>query len=199
MSGEEALREVLIERERRVFDDFLKIDEAVLRYRKYDGTLSEPLRRLKLERGDSVGILVLQRETGEVLLVEQFKYPARGSGDGWIVEVVAGVVEGEQPDEAARREVREEIGYEPIHLERIASFFVSPGGTSERIFLYYAEVEEASRVGAGGGLVEEGEDIRLIRLPQHEAWNAIDLDEVRDAKTLIALMWLRRRNETSAQ
>jgi nudix-type nucleoside diphosphatase (YffH/AdpP family) len=189
-------RTVDIEQERTVFQGFFRIEEAVLRYERYDGRMSEPVQLVKLERGDSVAAIIRHVDSGQLLLVEQFKYPTYGRGDGWIVETVAGVVdEGESAEEAIRRETREEIGYDLLWLEPIATFFVSPGGTSERVSLFYGEVGDTTKEGAGGGLAEEGEDIALHALSLEDAWRALDAGEIADAKTLIGLMWLRNKLE----
>ncbi len=69
-----------------------------------------------------------------------------------------------------RRELIEEIGFRAGDLTHIATFYVSPGGTSERIMLYYAEVGNTDRIAAVGGLASECEDIQLIEvaLPELE-------------------------------
>jgi nudix-type nucleoside diphosphatase (YffH/AdpP family) len=188
-------RRVQIEQERTLLDSFFRVEEAVLRYERYDGRMSKPVRRVKLERGDSVALVLRHLDSGQILLVEQFKYPTYGRGDGWIVETVAGMVdEGESAEEAARREVREEIGYDLCNLQPIATFYVSPGGTSECVTLFYGEVSESTRVGAGGGLAAEGEDIQLCTLEPERAWRALDAGEIIDAKTMIGLMWLRNQS-----
>jgi hypothetical protein len=87
-------RGVWLKQEQVVFDGFFRLKEATLRYERFDGKPSEPLRRLKLDRGDSVAALICNTDTGRVLLVEQFKYPTYGKGDGWILETVAGMVDG---------------------------------------------------------------------------------------------------------
>ena len=137
------------------------------------------------------------RDTGAIFLVEQFKYPTLERTGGWIVETVAGMIdEGETAEQAIRREVREEIGYEAASLQPIATFYVSPGAVSERIFLYCAEVTEAGRVGRGGGVAGEGEDIAVRACTPAQLWAALDAGELMDAKTIIAAMWLRERLET---
>jgi len=61
--------------------------------------------------------------------------------------------------------------------------------------LYYAEVGNTDRIAAGGGLVSEGEDIQLIEVALPELWRALDAGEIMDAKTIIGVMWLRRKLE----
>ena len=180
--------------QRRLFNGFVSIDEAVLRHRRYDGTWTDPLTRIKVERGDSAAAIVHNADTGRIILVEQFKYPTLERSGGWILETVAGMIDvGETPEDAIRREVLEEIGYDTESLSHIATFYVSPGALSERIFLYSARVAEAGRVAAGGGVAAEGEDIALREFAPEELWKALDGGAIMDAKTIIATAWLRQR------
>jgi ADP-ribose pyrophosphatase len=184
-------RAVEIQRQRRVYDGFVAIDEAVLRHTRFAGGWTRPLTRIKVERGDSAAAIVTSAETGRVILVEQFRYPTVANSDGWIVETVAGVIDdGETAEEAARREVREEIGYEPRTLEHIATFYASPGAASERIFLYWALVTEAARPGQ---VESDDEDVALRQYTPEALWAALDSGELVDAKTIIAATWLRAR------
>jgi ADP-ribose pyrophosphatase len=177
-----------------IFDDFFKIDEVHLRFRRFDGQLSDPVRRLIFERGDSVAALIVNTDTQKVLLTKQFRYPTLEKGPGWLQEVVAGMIDAhEQPEEAIKREIHEEIGYQVSNLTPIATFYVSPGGSSERIYLYYAEVRTADRISAGGGLVSEHEDIELLELSFAALWDMLARGEIYDAKTLIAVQWLQQR------
>jgi ADP-ribose pyrophosphatase len=175
-----------------VFDDFFTIEEARLRFERYDGTMSDEVRRLNFERGDSVAALLVDRLKGVVYLTEQFKYPAYEKAGGWLVDVVAGMIDaGETPDEAVRREIAEEAGFAVEHLEAISTFFVSPGGTSERISLYCALVSDASRLSAGGGLATEAEDIKVIEWSIEEFLAQTTSGRLQDAKTLVAGYWLK--------
>jgi nudix-type nucleoside diphosphatase (YffH/AdpP family) len=182
---------VTVHSKRRILDGFFKVDEVKLQYEKFDGSMTPVLTRLNFERGDSVAAIILNIDTRKIILVNQFKYPVYEKGPGWITEVVAGMVgPGEQPESAIQREIVEESGYQATRLEHISTFYVSPGGSSERIILFYAEVTDSSRCSTGGGLVSEGEDIRLIEIPLSEAWDAIASQTIKDAKSIVALMWL---------
>jgi len=63
----------VIERERRVFDDFFKIDEFLVSHEQIDGTISAGQKRLVFERGDVVAVLLLNVQMKSVVLVEQFR------------------------------------------------------------------------------------------------------------------------------
>ena len=153
------------------------------------------MRRLVFERGDSVAAVVLNRSSGRLLFTEQLRVPTLNSGPGWLVEVMAGMIDaGETPEAALLRELEEELGFRVEHLEAIANFFVSPGGSSERIWLYYAEVEDSGRVGAGGGLASEQEDIRTVLMTAEEARAALNGQQILDAKSIIGLQWFFARS-----
>lgn len=88
----------------------------------------------------------------------------------------------------------EEIGYKIETVKPIAEFYVSPGGTSERILLYYAEVVDAGKVGLCGGKPEENEDIAIQEFPIQELDDLIAGGRIQDAKTLIGLLWLQNES-----
>ncbi|RMF76699.1 MAG: NUDIX hydrolase [Chloroflexi bacterium] len=168
-----------------------QLKETRLRYERYDGTMSDEIVRLNLERGDSAAVLIHNQAKDVLLFTEQFRYPTYEKGPGWMLEVTAGMVdEGENPAETMRRELQEEIGYQVQSLQKISTFYVSPGGTSERIHLFYASVTDSDRTGKGGGLAREGEDIRTVALSVDEAIKMVESGEICDAKTMIAVQWL---------
>ncbi|MEF8755038.1 MAG: NUDIX hydrolase [Accumulibacter sp.] len=179
---------------RRLLDDFFKVDEAEVSFERADGSMTPPARRLVFERGDSVAAVVYHRDSDRLLFAEQFRYPTVGKGSGWLLEVVAGMIDrGESPETALRREIEEELGFALTRCEPIATFFVSPGGSSERIWLYYAEVSEDGRVGSGGGVAAEQEEIRIVSMSTATAMDALREGALVDAKTIIGLQWLRAR------
>ena len=146
------MRTVNVLDRRRLLDDVFKVDEVHVDYERFDGSMAADVRRLVFERGDSVAAVVLNRSSGRLLFTEQLRVPTLNSGPGWLVEVMAGMIDaGETPEAALLRELEEELGFRVEHLEAIANFFVSPGGSSERIWLYYAEVEDSGRVGLAAG------------------------------------------------
>ncbi len=142
------------------------------------------------ERGDSCAIVVYEKDTASLLFTEQFRMPVVRHMDGWIQEVVAGRVEGsDKPEETIIRETLEEIGYKIESVELIAKFYVSPGVSSERIFLYYTEVVTTDKLESGGGLKEEHEDIKLIKLPVRALKNILKENIIQDAKSIIGIQW----------
>ena len=109
--------------------------------------------------------------------------------NGWIIEVMAGMIgPHETAEEAVIRETLEETGYLIHDPELICKFFSSPGGTSERIFLYYAQVSELARPTEGGGLADE--DVRVLQISVNDLFDRLAKGQIDDPKLAIAAYWL---------
>jgi ADP-ribose pyrophosphatase len=168
-----------------------RIIEAQLRFEKFNGQMSETIARLSFDRGDAVAAIMHNPVDDTLVMIEQFRYPAYHKAGGWLTEIPAGVVEeGEDPATTMHREIEEETGYRASSLHHVATFFLSPGGSSERIFLYYARINPDERVSAGGGLAIESEDIRVTHPTVDEVIAMMQQIQIMDAKTLIGLQWL---------
>ena len=162
-----------------------------LRHQTFAGGWTPPIEREVYERGHAVAILPYDPRTDRLVLIEQFRIGALVAGwHPWVVEIAAGIIEpGESPDEVARRETREETGLAVQRLEFVAHLLSTPGGSSETVAVYCAEVD-ATKAPEHGGLVEETEDIRVFTMPVDEALAAMDRGSVNNACTFLALQWL---------
>ncbi len=185
------------------FGSLLRVMKAKLQYLRFDGHMSEEITRINVERGDSVGVLLYDPEEDLVVLTRQFRYPVYASLDpevaqgreakqSWFLEIVAGSVDpGHSAVEIASKEILEEAGYViQGDFHPIATIFPSPGWTSERIHLFLGLIDHKDRINVGGGDPSEGEDIQVERLSLQVAMRMVDLGEVSDAKTIIALQHL---------
>lgn len=183
---------VEITRSRRIYDGFLKLDQAYLCHERPDGRMSPELMRLNVERGDGAAVLLVNRTAGTVVLSQQFRYASWKRGDGGrILEIPAGVVPPERkPEEVAREELVEEVGYHVGDLRFIQMFYASPGSSTERVFLYYAEATDDQKLSDGGGLADEQEYIEVVEMPIDDVLGMLEDGALRDAKTIIALHWL---------
>jgi len=183
-----------------IFKGFFTLEKAALRFEKFDNTLSEQVFRLNVYRGDAVSIVLYNSNKKTLTFVKQFRYPIYTvePENAWTLEVVAGSIENNTPVETAIKEVEEEVGYrlEPQQLEYIGKCYPSPGGTSERIYMYIADIANCTRINSGGGLDHEAEDIKVIELSYEETFNKIKNFEICDAKTLISLSWFKNKLDT---
>ncbi len=199
-------REHKVHSRRVLFDDFFRLVELVVSHEQADGKESDKLRRLVFERGDAVAVLLYNSDSDDVVLVNQFRPPTldKGlwannnrregwtTGDGWIVELVAGMIpekERADPRLTAVRETKEETGYEinKDKLQHVGTFFTSPGGTSERIFLYFAKVS-GPRPAERGGIGDE--DIEIKHISSKILFDLMKDKLIEDLKLLIGAQWL---------
>ena len=185
------------------FGNMFRINRARLQYRRFDGQMSEEITRINFERGDSVGVLLFDPDQDVVVLTRQFRYPVYaslepemikqvGAQQAWMLEIVAGIIDpGHSAVEIASKEILEEAGYLVRgDLRPIATIYPSPGGTSERIYIFLGLVNHKGRLNAGGDLPSEAEDIQVVSLSFQEAMTLISRGEISDAKTIIALQHL---------
>ena len=147
-----------------------------------DGTTAE---REIIEHLDAVAVVPLDDEN-QVLLVRQYR-PAMGER---LLELPAGIldVEGEEPEEAARRELAEEAGVAATALQRLVTFSNSAGWSEERTTVYLAT--GLREVAAPGDFTPEHEetDMELVRLPLAEAAALAARGDISDAKTLVGIL-----------
>jgi ADP-ribose pyrophosphatase len=119
-------------------------------------------------------------DDGTIALVRQYRHPTVK----YMLELPAGGLDDrERPEEAAARELEEELGLVAGKLEKLSEFFVSPGFCAEKMWLYLATdlTETAPRP-------EDDEVIEVVRLPITRALQMITDGEIEDAKTIIGLM-----------
>jgi ADP-ribose pyrophosphatase len=146
---------------------------------RWSGREYEFVRRIGPAGAGAVGVLALTA-SADVLLVRQFREPVRRE----MLEIPAGLrdVEGEIPEQCARRELLEETGYSAERIEPLArGFFSSSGLTDERYLLYRADVGDAPSAEPEAG-------IDLVRMPFGEALREIEDGGIDDAKTALALL-----------
>ena len=174
----------------RILDDFFQVDSARLQFEKFSGGWSAPVRRLNLERGEAVAVLIYLKDVDKFVLIRQFRYAAHvACADGWIDEIVAGVLDDEDPLACAKRECIEESGYEIDDFRLIASVFSTPGITTERVHIFLGLCESTDKKYSGGGLDEEHEDIQLVELSREDARKRLDNGGFNDGKTILALQY----------
>jgi len=174
---------------------FFELRELELSHPRFDGTRSPWLRREVFCAGDAVIVLPYDPVRDRILLVEQFRMGpfARGARRPWMLEPVAGFVDAaEAPADAARREAREEAGLALGPLLTIASYYPSPGASTEFFHSYLALCDLPDLEERCGGLASEHEDIRLHLLTFSEAMELIRSGEADVGPLITALLWLER-------
>lgn len=178
----------------RLFRDYLEIEAAEVEFARSDGSRTGPRRLVRVDRRDAAAVLLVDRRARELVLIEQFRWPTYEKGPGRLLEIAAGVVEeGESPEAAARREAEEETGLQTGRAAAIATCYPTPGYSTERCFVFAAEVTAAkSGVAEGGSDAGEVTWPRRVGFAEAPVW--LEPGRIQDAKTLIALQWFCLQN-----
>ena len=186
-------RDVEIVEQRVVYQGFSRLEIVRFRHRQFAGGMGVIIQRELLMKPEAVGVLIYDPKRDEVLMIEQFRVGALSESNPWQLEIVAGLVDSVDEDETLEavvcREALEEAGVELRQVQKLMSYFMSPGGSNEKFTLFVAEAD-LSNAGGLHGLPEEGEDIRVAVLKSDEAFQALMDGRVSNAPALIALQWL---------
>lgn len=185
----------------REHDGYFKVDKYTFEHRKHDGGWSEPLTREVFERGHAVCVVLFDPDLDRLVFVEQFRPGAFAALSSpwfdekeqspWLVECVAGIIDaGETPETVAKRESLEEANCEVTDLIPALHYLVSPGGTSESMFIYVGRTD-ASNAGGIHGLAHEGEDLRVFSVSTATALEWLDQGRFNNSMTLIAMQWFK--------
>ena len=174
-----------------LYKGFFKCNKYTLKHKLFSGEWSQPLQREFFERGKAAALLAYDVKEDAVILVEQFRFGAMNHGQSpWLLELIAGMIEeGENPQEVVKREAYEEAGLVIDACQFMLSYFVSPGGTTETLDLFIANVDSRNVKGIFG-LAEESEDIKVHVVPREQAYQWVKTGKINNAVTIIGLQWL---------
>jgi ADP-ribose pyrophosphatase len=174
-----------------LFQGYFRVDRYHIQHERFDGTWCKPYTREVFQRARQVaGVLPFDPHHDKVVLIEQFRAGLLELGQyPWIMEIPMGMVDAnESPEQAGRREAREEAGCDIVDMHPIASYFSSPGGTSENINLFAGRTI-APADGGLFGLAEENEDIRVHVMDASRAIGLLYSGKLKDAQTIVAMQW----------
>ncbi|MEU5875530.1 NUDIX domain-containing protein [Glycomyces sp. NPDC047369] len=170
--------------------DWYVLRKTTFDYRGTDGTWSRQQRET-YDRGDGAAVLLYDADRGTVVLTRQFRLPAyvNGHPDGMLLEVPAGLLDGDAPEAAIRREAAEETGLAIGEPQRVFVPYMSPGSVTERLHCFAAPYDGSAPLADRAGVAEEGEDIAVVELPFAKALSMVRTGEITDAKTVLLLQW----------
>lgn len=174
-----------------IWQGYFKMLKYRFTHSLFGGGTSDVVERELFERDTAVAVIPYDPVRDQIVMVEQIRVGAfKHDINPWMVELVAGMIEeGEESLDVAKRELHEETGLRCNRIEKIMSYLVSPGGTSECIELYIAEID-ASKASAIAGLEEESEDIRTLTLDVKEALKRLSTAKFQNGVTIVGLQWL---------
>jgi GDP-mannose pyrophosphatase NudK len=174
-------------------DNFFPLKKIEYEIENKQGSVEEMSREVYFSSNGAT-VLLYNRASNKVVLTKQFRLPAfmNNHPTGMMIEACAGIVEdNEDPVAGVIREIEEETGYKVETVNKIFSLYSTPGSVAEMIHYFVAEYEPTQKVGEGGGLEEEKEDIEIIEIPFEDAFIKIQSGEITDAKTVILLQYAR--------
>ncbi|HVY84134.1 MAG TPA: NUDIX hydrolase [Caulobacterales bacterium] len=171
-------------------DGRLKVIDVRYEAPLFAGGMGEAASREVVQRQDAAAALVHDIERDVIILCEQFRAPAYLAGGGWLIELPAGKVDGEEtPEDCIRRELEEEIGYRARDLDPIATYFAAPGYSTERVHLFYAPVIGDDLIDEAAHGVDAGEDVRRVEQPLKTFLERVRLGKFEDSKIMAAGAW----------
>ena len=188
-----AADDLQIDRLDRPYAQFFGVEEARMRFRRFDGSLSAPVRRAAFVMADAVTVLPYDAASDHVLLIEQHRFgpQVRGDPNPWSLEPIAGRIDpGETPETTAAREAMEEAGLTLQALHPIAQCYPTPGAVTEYLYLFLALADLDQPRPSINGLASEAEDIRNHHIPFAQLMALIDSGEVQNGPLLASAFWL---------
>jgi GDP-mannose pyrophosphatase NudK len=169
-------------------DNWYVLRKVTYRIQKADGTWKTESREA-YDRGNGATVLLYDPVRRSVLLTRQFRLPTfvNGNASGMLIETCAGLLDGDNPEECIRRELREETGYDIRDVRKVFEAYMSPGSVTEILHFFVARYSPEQRVSGGGGVDEE--DIEVLEFTFEQVMDAIAKGEIKDGKTVMLLQY----------
>lgn len=176
-------------------DNWYLLNKVTFNYHKEDETVETQIREV-YDRGNGAGILLYNKLHKTVILIRQFRMPSylNGNETGMMIEVCAGLLDKDNPEQCIIREVEEETGYQINTVQKVFETYVSPGAVTEILHLFVGEYDPGMKVSEGGGLISEQENIEVFEVPFTEAIAMMERGEIRDSKTIMLLQYAQINN-----
>ncbi len=172
-------------------DNWYTLNKIVFDYKMPNGQWVEQARE-SYDRGNGAAVLLYNKKKQTVILISQFRMPTfmNGNETGNMIEVTAGLLDGDDPETCVIKEAEEESGFRVKKVEKVFEAYMSPGAVTEIIHFYIAAYDDSDRVSEGGGVAAEQEDITVLELDFKKAMDMISKGEIKDAKTIMLLQYL---------
>lgn len=189
------MNEIKILKKEVLSDNWYTLNKITFEATKQDGSVLQ-LSREAYDRGNGATILLYNTGNKTVILTRQFRMPTyiNGNESGLLIECCAGLLDKNNAEDCIRRETEEETGYQITNVKKVFEAYMSPGSVTEILHFFIAEYTSDMKVGDGGGLEEENENIEVLELPFTEALQMIRTGEIRDAKTIMLLQYAQINN-----
>ncbi|WP_316767476.1 GDP-mannose pyrophosphatase NudK [Pedobacter frigiditerrae] len=189
------IKDVKILKTELLSDNWYILKKLTYEYLKKDGTHQQQTREV-YDRGNGATILLYNKAQQTVILTKQFRLPTfvNGNEDGMLIEACAGLLDKDNPEDCIKRETEEEIGYKIKDVRKIYEVYMSPGSVTEKLYFFIAEYDSEMKINDGGGVEGEEENIEVLELLIDDAMEMMDSGEIRDAKTIMLLQYIKLKN-----
>jgi GDP-mannose pyrophosphatase NudK len=169
-------------------DNWYILKKITFEYFKRDGSRHTQIRE-SYDRGNGAAILLYNKLQKTVILTRQFRLPTfiNGNESGMLIEVCAGMLDDDNPEDCIKRETEEETGYKVSDVRKIFEAYMSPGAVTEIIHFFVAEYSKKMKVNEGGGAEHEEENIEVLEMKMEKAMQMIATGEIKDGKTMLLL------------
>jgi nudix-type nucleoside diphosphatase (YffH/AdpP family) len=171
-------------------DNWYVLNKVTFDFQKKDNSWITQKREV-YDRGNGAAILLYNAEQKTVILTRQFRLPTylNGNASGMSIEVCAGLLDQDQPEQCIIRETEEETGYRLSNVTKIMESYMSPGAVTEILYLFTGSYNASMKVSEGGGVAHEEENIEVLEMPFDQAYAMIATGEIKDAKTIMLLQY----------
>lgn len=171
------------------------LNKVTYDYQKEDNTIETHIREV-YDRGNGAAILLYNSTNKTIILTRQFRLPSylNGNKSGMMIEVCAGLLDKDHPEQCIIRETEEETGYRLLTVHKVFETYMSPGAVTEILYLFVGEYDATMKVNEGGGLDAEQENIEVLEYTFDDAFALIESGEIKDAKTIMLLQYAKINN-----
>jgi len=171
-------------------DNYYTLHKFNFDYQMPDGSWVNQMREV-YERGHGAGILLYNTTKKTVVLIKQFRIPTflHDNKDGFLIEIPAGLLDEDNPEQCVIRETEEEVGIRLKSVKKVYEGYSSPGVLTEKMHFFVGEYTDDMKVSEGGGLESETEDIEVLEMPFSEAIKMLENGEIVDTRTIVLLQY----------
>lgn len=171
-------------------DNYYTLHKFNFDYQMPDGSWVNQMREV-YERGHGAGILLYNTTKKTVVLIKQFRMPTflHDNKDGFLIEIPAGLLDADNPEQCVIRETEEEVGIRLKSVKKVYEGYSSPGVLTEKMHFFVGEYTDDMKVSEGGGLESETEDIEVLEMPFTEAVRMLENGEIVDTRTIVLLQY----------
>ncbi len=173
-------------------DNWYVLRKITYEYLDKNGVL-QTQQREAYDRGNGAAILLYNESQKTVILTRQFRLPTfvNGNETGMMIEACAGLLDEDNAEDCIRRETEEETGYKVSEVRKIFEAYMSPGSVTEILHFFIAEYSKEMKIGEGGGLEDEQENIEVLEIGFEKALKMVENGEIKDAKTIMLIQYLK--------